>query len=108
MTVTANWALPTRRSDNTVLAVGDIAFTRFTLSRDGGAFTQLVDVPAPTATTTITQDLAPGNYVLRAVVFDRQNPQRTSTPVDVPFVIPVPVVVLAAPRPVTNLTAVVS
>lgn len=106
MTVTVNFTLPTQRTDNTALPVSDIAFTRFSLSKDGGSFSQLVDVPAPNQTTTLTQDLAPGSYVLRSVVYDKQTPPRASTTVDTPFVIPVPV--KAAPKPVTGQTAVVS
>lgn len=106
MTVTVNWNLPTQRADNTALAVADIAFTRFSLSTNGGAFVQLVDVPAPAVTTTVTTPLNPGNYVLRSVVVDKQVPPKLSTPVDTAFVIPA--VSLAAPKPVTGQTAVVS
>ncbi len=106
MTVTVNWNLPTQRTDGTALPASAIAVTRFSLSYNGGAFTQLVDVPAPTATTTVTQNLQPGNYVLRSLVVDRQNPPRSSAAVDTAFVVPVPV--LAAPRPVTGQTAVVT
>lgn len=106
MTVTVNWNLPTQRTDNTALAVADIALTRFSLSTNGGAFVQLVDVPAPSVTTTVIAPLNPGNYVLRSVVVDKQVPPKLSTPVDTPFVIPA--VALAAPKPVTGQTAVVS
>jgi len=106
MTVAVNWTLPTQRTDNTALLVSAIAFTRFTLSTNGGPFVQLVDVPAPTVTHELPVNLAPGNYVIRSVVYDRQTPARTSTAVDTPFVIPA--AALAAPRPVTNQTAVVT
>jgi len=36
-TATINWTLPTQRTDNTALPVSAIAFTRFTLSFNGGA-----------------------------------------------------------------------
>lgn len=104
MTVAVNWTLPTQRTDGTALPASAIASTRFSLSFNGGAFAPLIEVPAPNATTTITQDLAPGSYVIRAVAVDRQNPARLSTHVDTPFVVPQPV--LAAPRPVSGLTAV--
>jgi len=105
-TVTVSWTLPTQRTDNTALPVSQIAFTRFTLSFNGGAFTQLVDVPAPAATTTLSPTLAPGSYVIRSVVYDTQATPRLSTQVDTAFVIPA--AVLAAPKPVTGQTAVVS
>lgn len=109
-TVTVNWTLPTQRTDNTALAASEIAFTRFSLSFNGGAFTQLVDVPAPTASTTLSTAAitTPGNYVLRSVVYDKQVPAKTSTAVDTPFTIPAVVVALAAPKPVTGQAAVVS
>jgi len=105
MTVTASWNLPTERTDGTALPASDIAFVRFSVSQ-GGAFTHLIDVKPSVDTTTLDQNFAPGNYVLRAVVHDRQNPARLSTPVDTPFVIPVSS--LAAPKPVTGLTAAVT
>jgi len=106
MTVAVTWTLPTQRTDNTALPVSAIAFTRFSLSTNGGAFVQLVDVPAPTVMQELPVTLTPGSYVIRSVVYDRQTPARTSTPVDTPFVIPV--AALAPPRPVTNQTAVVT
>lgn len=105
-TATINWTLPTQRTDNTPLAVADIAFTRFTISFNGGAFTQLVDVPATQTSTTLTPNLAAGNYVIRSVVYDKQVPPRTSSQVDTAFVIPA--TALAAPKPVSGQTAVIS
>lgn len=110
-TVTVSWNLPTQRVDNTPLAVSDIAFTRFLLSFNGGVFAQLVDVPAPSASTTVPAAPinTPGNYVLRSQVYDKQVPAKISSTVDTPFTIPVaPPVSLAAPKPVTGQTVVVS
>jgi len=106
MTVTVNYTPPTQRTDNTALPVSAIAFIRFSYAPAGGAFVQLADVPATSTTHTVDLNLAPGNYVIRSVVYDTQNPARTSTVVDTPLVVPVPV--LAPPRPVTNQTAVYS
>ena len=109
-TVTVNWNLPTQRTDNTTLTTAEIAFTRFTLSFNGGAFVQLVDVLAPAVTTTVPSApiATPGNYVLRSQVYDKQVPPRVSTTVDTAFTIPVVVTSLAAPKPVSGQTAVVS
>jgi len=106
MTVTVSWTLPTQRTDNKALPVSEIAFVRFSVSQGGGALTHLIDVKADVDTTSLDQNFAPGSYVLRAVVHDRQTPARLSTPVDTPFVIPV--TSLAAPNPVTGLTAAVT
>jgi hypothetical protein len=107
-TVTVNWNLPSQRVDNTPLSVAEIAFTRFSLSFNGGPFTQLVDVPAPTATTTVTAAAiaAAGNYVVRSEVHDTQVPSKVSATVDTSFTIPS--ASLAAPKPVSGQTAVVS
>lgn len=103
-----NWTNPTQRTDNTAL---DLAFTRVSLSFNGGAFNQVADIPAAQANTTISTALlgAPGNYVVRMVWFDTQTPARQSTQVDTPFVVTAaPPVVLAAPKPGTGVTVVVS
>lgn len=98
------WVNPTQRTDNTALALG---FTRFQLQSPGSsAFVQLVDVPAPTQTTTVTTPLNPGNYVLRATWYDTQSPAKASTSVDYPFT--VAAVSLAAPKPGTISSVVVS
>lgn len=100
-----NWTNPTQRTDNTALTLG---FTRASLSFNGGAFQQVADIPAAQATTTISTALlnTPGNYVVRLQWFDTQNPARSSTVVDTPFV--VPVAVLAAPKPGTGVSVAVS
>lgn len=108
-TVTVNWDLPTKRTNGVALAVSEIAFTRFELSFNGGPFTLLVDVPAPQASTTMSPVLAPGSYVLRSSVYDKQTPAAVSAFVLTPFVIPASVPApLPAPNPVANQSVVVS
>jgi hypothetical protein len=107
-TETVNFTLPNTRVGGAALAITEIALVRFLLQSGTGVFTQLVDIPNPTGTgsTSIAQVLAPGPYVIRGIVIDKQVPAVASAAKD--FAFTVPAVPLGAPMPLTTLTVVVT
>ncbi len=70
-TMTIAWTLPTKRSDGTALAAGEIASTEVALSSDGGLGYTVIGNVAPNATQQFARpDLVDGAYKVRLTVVD--------------------------------------
>lgn len=96
-TAVLSYTPPTPSATQAPIAYVDIQF-----SADNGAnFTSLKHA-APTETSFTQTELDPGDYIFRLIVIDTQTPAKSSSPVDAPFNVPVPV--LDAPSPVINVS----
>ena len=70
--MTVTWTLPTRRSDNSTLAVSDVASSEVSISADVGVTYSVLANVLPGATQSFQRDLADGNYKIRIITVDTQ------------------------------------
>lgn len=76
-TLTISWALPTKRTDGTALALGEIKESEVALSSDNGSTWNVLGAVANNATQTFNRDLAPGSYKVRVIVIDTSGQRGT-------------------------------
>jgi hypothetical protein len=73
------WTLPTTRQSGKPLSPADIAGVELAQSADGGANFGVIDTLPPTTTSTLVNELEPGDWYFRGVVIDTAG--RRSSPV---------------------------
>jgi len=68
---TLNWDLPTERENGAALTPADISHTEISMSADAGDnFSPSANVASDVTQEFVVDDLAPGDYIFRAVVVD--------------------------------------
>jgi hypothetical protein len=98
------WTDPVVLADGSALPAGDLAHVSVELSADGVSFVPVANV-LPGVGSFVQTGLVPGSYQFRLTPVDAQTPPLSGASVVVAATIPVPVVVLAAPGPVTGASA---
>jgi hypothetical protein len=99
------WTDPVVLADGSALPAGDLAHVSVELSADAGASFVPVANVLPGVGSFVQTGLVPGTYQFRLTPVDAQTPPVSGASVVVAATIPVPVVVLAAPGPVTGASA---
>ena len=97
-TATISWTLPTTRTDGSTLKPADIQGIEIFDAVNGAAAVQIGETSGP-ATSFITPALAGGTHVFTLIVVDTVGDVSAAS---APVSLSVP---LAAPNPVTNVTA---